>query len=89
MMSRTSTGKAGRRRLAAVIVLMEIVRMAEIVVDAEDVLVAAGGIVAAAGVADVLVAVVAGIVADAAGRAGEGTKLLRHGFARIKRQRPR
>jgi len=82
MMSRTSTAKAGQRRLAAAIVLTVIVRMAETVVDAVVVPAAADEIVDAADAVDVLVAA-DGIVAGAAGRAGEGTKNLCHGFARI------
>src|ERR1700674_4601192 len=76
MMSRTSTAKADRRRLAAVIVLTAIVRMAETAVDAVDVRVAAAaGIVGAVGAADGLAAA-GGIVADAGDRveAAEGTK---------------
>jgi hypothetical protein len=76
-MSRTLIARAERHRLElVVIVLTEIVRMAETVVDAVEGPVAAGGIVDAAGAVDVLVGVGDGIAADAAGRAGEGTRNL-------------
>ncbi len=58
---------------------MAIVRMAEIVADAVEGRAAAVVIVDAAGAVDVRV--VAG--ADAAGREGEGTRSVFHGFTRI------
>lgn len=57
--------------------------MAETVVDAADGPAVAGEIVDAAGAVDVLV-VGEGIVADAAGRVGEGTNFLPRMFADIK-----
>src|ERR1039458_4282076 len=74
--NRTSTAKVERRTSAAVIVLLRAIgRMAETAADAVDGPAAAGVIVDAAGAVDVLV-VGEGIAADAAGRAGEGTKNL-------------
>ena len=78
----TSTVKVDRRRLVAGIVLTATVRMAEIAVDAADGPAAVVGIVDAAGAVAGLVAA-DGIVVDARGRAGEGTRNLCHGFARI------
>jgi len=62
-----------RCRWEPVIVLRAIDRTAETVADAVDAPAAAAAIVAAAGAAEGLVA--AEGIADAAGRAGEGTKL--------------
>jgi len=81
-MSRTLIARADRRRLElAVTVLTEIVRrMAEIAADAVEGRVVVGAIADAAGAVDVLV-VADGIVADAAGRAGEGTNFFATDFA--------
>jgi hypothetical protein len=74
-MSRTSIAKADRRRLAlAATVLTAIVRTGETAVDAAAVPAAVAVIADAAVVAEGLAAAVAGIVADAAVRAGEDTK---------------
>ena len=81
-MSRTLIARADRRRLElAVTVLTEIVRrMAEIAADAVEGRVVVGAIADAAGAVDVLVVVEDGIVADAAGRAGEGTNFFATDF---------
>jgi hypothetical protein len=73
--SRTLIAKAGRTSVAAIVLLRVIVRMAETAAGAADVPAAVvGGIVDVAGAADAPGAAGAAIVADAAVRAGEGTR---------------
>ena len=80
--NRTSIAMERRNMLVAATGRTAIVRMAEIVVGAVDGPAVADGIVDAAGAVDGRAAV-ADEIADAAGRAGEGTKRFCRGFARI------
>ena len=86
--SRTLIAKAGRTSVAAIVLLRVIVlRMAETAAGAADGPGAvAGGIVDVAGAADAPGAAGAAIVADAAVRAGEGTRITLAGFTRIRRK---